>query len=53
MRANSRRLEVAVIATRYNGMIHDFVLLNALRNLAETQAALQQSSDAVRDALRR
>jgi acetyl esterase/lipase len=54
--AYARKLQeagVAVIATRYNGMIHDFVLLNALRDLAETQAALQQSSDAVRDALTR
>ena len=42
-----------MIATRYSGMIHDFVLLNALRDLAETQVALQQSSDAVRDALTR
>lgn len=54
--AYARKLKeagVAVIATRYSGMIHDFVLLNALRNLAETQAALQQLSDAVRDALTR
>jgi acetyl esterase len=42
---------VAVTTTRYNGMIHDFVLLNALRDLAETQTALRQSSDAVRDTL--
>jgi uncharacterized protein (DUF302 family) len=40
-----------VTATRYNGTIHDFVLLNALRELPETKAALQQVSDGVRDAL--
>ena len=52
--AYARRLKqagVAVTATRYNGMIHDFVLLNALRDLQETQAALEQSSGTVRDAL--
>lgn len=52
--AYARRLTdagVPVIATRYNGTIHDFVLLNALRELPETKAALQQVSDGVRDAL--
>jgi acetyl esterase/lipase len=51
--AYARRLKdagVAVTATRYNGMIHDFVLLNALRELPETKAALQQVSDGVRNA---
>jgi acetyl esterase/lipase len=45
--ANGRRTE----STRYNGTIHDFVLLNALRELPETKAALQQVGDGVRDAL--
>jgi len=39
--------------TRYNGTIHDFVLLNALHDLPETQAALRQSSEVIRDALSR
>jgi hypothetical protein len=43
---------VAVTATRYNGTIHDFVLLNAIRDLAATQAALKQASEAIRDALK-
>lgn len=53
--AYARRLKdagVAVTATRYNGMIHDFVLLNAIRDLPEVQAALQQASDAIRDSLK-
>lgn len=33
---------VAVTATRYDGMIHDFVLLNAIHGLPAVQAALQQ-----------
>jgi acetyl esterase len=52
--AYARRLTnagVPVVATRYNGTIHDFVLLNALRELPETKAALQQVSDGVRGAL--
>jgi acetyl esterase/lipase len=46
--AYARKLKdagVAVIATRYNGTIHDFVLLNALREVPSTQAALRQISD--------
>jgi acetyl esterase/lipase len=43
---------VEVTAVRYNGMIHDFVLLNAIRDRPETQAALKQASEAIRDALR-
>ena len=42
---------VPVIATRYKGTIHDFVLLNVLRELPETKAVLKQVSDGVRDAL--
>jgi acetyl esterase/lipase len=44
---------VPVTTTRYNGMIHDFVLLNAIHELPETQSALRQSSDAIRGALSR
>ena len=53
--AYARKLKdagVAVTATRYNGMIHDFVLLNAIHDVAGVQAALEQSSNAIRDALK-
>jgi acetyl esterase/lipase len=53
--AYARKLKeagVAVTATRYNGMIHDFVLLNAIREVPGVEAALRQASDAIRDALR-
>jgi acetyl esterase/lipase len=40
---------VAVATARYDGMIHDFVALNALRHLPETVAALQQASDGIRE----
>jgi acetyl esterase len=43
---------VPTTATRYDGMIHDFVLLNAIRGLPEVQAALDQSSNAIREALK-
>jgi acetyl esterase/lipase len=52
--AYARKLKeagVPVTSTRYNGVIHDFVLLNAIRDVPETQAALQQASIAIRDAL--
>lgn len=42
---------VPVTATRYAGTIHDFVLLNALRQLPATEAALRQTSDGIRAAL--
>jgi acetyl esterase/lipase len=38
---------VPVTATRYNGTIHDFVLLNALRDLPGTQAALPRCIEAM------
>jgi acetyl esterase len=53
--AYARKLKdagVAVTATRYNGMIHDFVLLNAIHNVAGVQASIQQANDAIRDALK-
>jgi len=48
---NLKDAGVAVAATRYNGMIHDFVLLNAIRDVPDVQAALQQASDAIRHAM--
>jgi acetyl esterase len=52
--AYARRLKdagVAVTATRYNGMIHDFVLLNAIHDVPGVQAAIKQASDAIHVAL--
>jgi acetyl esterase len=43
---------VPVVATRYNEMIHDFVLLNAIRDNPGVEAALRQASDAIRGALK-
>lgn len=43
---------VPVAATRYNGMIHDFVLLNGIRNVSAVEAALKQASDGIREALK-
>src|SRR4029077_16057977 len=53
--AYARKLKdagVAVAATRYNGMIHDFVLLNAIHDVPGVQAALQQASEGIREALK-
>jgi acetyl esterase len=53
--AYARKLKEAgipVTATRYNGTIHDFVLLNGINGVPSTRAALKQASDAIRDALR-
>ena len=41
-----------VTITRYNGMIHDFVLLNAIRDLPEVETALRQASDGIHGALK-
>jgi len=52
--AYARKLKeagVSVAATRYNGMIHDFVLLNAIHEVPGVQAALRQANDAIRKAL--
>ncbi|HVI89650.1 MAG TPA: alpha/beta hydrolase [Dongiaceae bacterium] len=49
--AYARKLKAAgvdVTAVRYNGMIHDFVLLNAIRQLPEVGAAIDQASDGIR-----
>lgn len=52
--AYARKLKqsgVVVTATRYNGMIHDFVTLNALHDVPGVKAALQQASEGIRAAL--
>jgi acetyl esterase len=49
--AYARKLKdagVSVDAVRYNGTIHDFVLLNALRQVPSTEAAIDQVSQGVR-----
>jgi acetyl esterase len=49
--AYARKLKdagVSVDAVRYNGTIHDFVLLNALRNVPSTQAAIEQVNAGLR-----
>jgi len=54
--AYARKLKAAgvdVTAVRYNGMIHDFVLLNAIRHLPEVGAAIDQASDGIRRHLQR
>ena len=53
--AYARKLDAAgvnVVATRYNGMIHDFGLLNALADLPATKAALHQASEELKLRLR-
>jgi len=53
--AYARKLKdagVPVTATRYNGLIHDFVLLNAIRQVPGVEAAIRQVSDGIRDALK-
>jgi acetyl esterase/lipase len=52
--AYARKLKeagVQVDAVRYNGTIHDFVLLNALRNVPSTQAAIEQVTAGIREHL--
>jgi acetyl esterase len=49
--AYARKLKkagVSVDAVRYNGTIHDFVLLNALRHVPSTEAAIDQVNQGVR-----
>jgi acetyl esterase len=49
--AYARKLKeagVVVDAVRYNGTIHDFVLLNALRHVPSTEAAIEQASEGLR-----
>ena len=42
---------VTVDAVRYNGTIHDFVLLNALRHVPSTEAAIDQINAGLRQHL--
>jgi len=54
--AYARKLKeagVKVTATRYNGTIHDFVLLNGIKDVPSTQAALDQAGNAIREALKK
>jgi acetyl esterase len=54
--AYARKLKdagVEVTAVRYDGMIHDFVLLNAIRQVPGVEAALKQASDGIRSHLNR
>jgi acetyl esterase len=46
-----RQAAVAVTAVRYQGIIHDFVMLNALRETHAAQAAITQASSFLRDGL--
>ena len=41
-----------MVATRYNGMIHDFGLLNALSGVPATRAVLHQASEELKFRLR-
>lgn len=53
--AYARKLQAAgvtVVATRYNGTIHDFGLLNALSGVSSTQAALRQAADTLWESLK-
>ena len=53
--AYARRLKeagVEVAAVRYNGTIHDFVALNALRNVPSTEAALEQINEGLKEHLK-
>jgi len=52
--AYARKLKdsgVEVTAVRFNGLIHDFVLLNALRHVPGTEAAIAQASAGIREHL--
>ncbi|MGH6879913.1 MAG: alpha/beta hydrolase, partial [Hypericibacter sp.] len=52
--AYARKLKqagVSVDAVRFNGTIHDFVLLNALHDVPSTQAAIAQVNAGLRQHL--
>ena len=42
---------VRVTSTRYNGTIHDFMMLNPVRDTAATRAAVEQAVHVLRKAL--
>jgi len=53
--AYARRLDAAgvdVTAVRYNGMIHDFGLLNALSEVPSARSALLQASEELKKHLK-
>ena len=53
--AYARKLDAAgvpVVSTRYNGMIHDFGLLNALATVPGTRASITQMGDELRAKLK-
>jgi len=53
--AYGRKLDAAgvpTVVTRYNGMIHDFGLLNVLADVPATRAALHQAGEVLRAGLR-
>jgi len=53
--AYARKLDaagVSVVTTRYDGMIHDFGLLNVLSGVPATRVALHQASEELRTRLR-
>ena len=45
-------LRVPVVTTRYDGMIHDFGLLNALSQVPATRAALHQAAETLKAQLK-
>ncbi len=52
--AYARRLTQAGVPTtsvRYNGILHDFMMLNPVRETRAATAALEQAIDALRGAL--
>ncbi|MFC9970041.1 alpha/beta hydrolase [Spirillospora sp. NPDC127200] len=49
--AKLRQAGVPVTAVRYQGIIHDFVMLNALRDTHAAKAATRQAGEFLRDAL--
>jgi acetyl esterase/lipase len=42
---------VPATATRYIGQIHDFGILNGIRNVPSTQEAIRQAADVLREYL--
>jgi acetyl esterase/lipase len=53
--AYARKLDEAgvwVTATRYNSLVHDFVVINALHGLPATRAAILQVANALKDNLK-
>jgi len=49
--AKLRKAGVGVTAVRYEGIIHDFVMLNALRQTRAARAAIEQATDFLNEAL--